>query len=368
MKTRPAESTQLIMRNLFHTQVRIPKGIDISEPGKSGSVVEKCTLPNTENMVDMPDNQASWCYLFVHHKKVKSFTESIEKGDIRYFVHKSVTYQRKKHGRGVQTIEKPTISGLIFLQGNTKDLQCYLDAELPNCHLVKNCSTHLPAVIPNNVMEPFMRVLETSPERVRFLLHPFRYYAGGNVKLRLISGFLAGIEGYVIRIDRDRRLVMDVGGMSVAISGVHCEKFEIVEEPATVLPSEQHSRPLNRHLTELQSHIDSELYKPQNQTEVSLIADVLDLWKERAVIYMEKWQVTQAKEILFFLLEEIDYYFSSIFASKSFDTIPVLDVAHRISTEISSMLSNQRYTEETREELEAERESCLSRFGYLLGE
>ena len=75
-----------------------------------------------------------------------------------------------------------------------------------------------------------MRVLETSPERVRFLLRPFKYYAGGNVKLRITSGFFAGLEGYVIRIDRDRRLVMNVGGMSVAISGVHCETFEVVEE------------------------------------------------------------------------------------------------------------------------------------------
>lgn len=79
-------------------------------------------------------------------------------------------------------------------------------------------------------MQPFMRMLEVSPERIRFLLRPFKYYAGGNVKVRLLTGFLAGVEGYVIRIDRDRRLVMDVGGMSVAISGIHCEKFEVVEE------------------------------------------------------------------------------------------------------------------------------------------
>lgn len=217
-------------RNLFKTRVRIPKGIDISEPDNSGSEVEECACSTQGNDTDISDNQGSWCYLFIHHNKVRYFIETMKRDGVRYFIHKSVTYQRKKHGRGIQSIEKPTISGLIFMQDTPQKLQDYLDSNLPNYHLVKNCSTHAPAVIPDSVMQPFMRVLETSPERVRFLLHPFKYYAARNIKLRITSGFLAGIEGYVIRIDRDRHLIMNVGGMSVAISGVHCEKFEVVQE------------------------------------------------------------------------------------------------------------------------------------------
>ena len=219
------------MERTFQTEVRIPKGIDISEPGKSGPVVEKCGLLDIGmDKAALSDDYSSWCYLFIHHAKVSAFAERLERDGMRHFVHKTIVYQRKKHVRRIQSVEKPTISGLIFLQGTPKKLQRYLAAEFPTHHLVNNCSTHLPAVIPDSVMQPFMRVLDTSPERVRFLLHPFKYYAGGNVKLRITSGFLAGLEGYVIRIDRDRRLVMDVGGMSVAIAGVHCEKFEVVED------------------------------------------------------------------------------------------------------------------------------------------
>lgn len=201
--------------------VRIPNGIDISEPGQSGPVVKECALPSS-----------SWCYIFVHHSKVPLFTDCLKRDRIRYFVHKSVVFLRKKQARKVRPVEKPTVSGLVFLQGTPQMLQAYLDTVFPGRHLVKNCSTHVPAVIPDSVMQPFMRVLEISPDRIRFLLHPFKYYAGNNIKLRLVSGFLAGLEGYVIRIDRDRRLVMEVGGMSVAISGIHCEKFEVVKDDA----------------------------------------------------------------------------------------------------------------------------------------
>ncbi|MGM9705667.1 MAG: hypothetical protein ACI3YB_06735 [Prevotella sp.] len=213
------------METTFHTEGSIPKGIRISEPGTVGPEVEKCTCTNPTDTED-----TSWCYLFIHHNKVAFFTDILTRDNITHFIHKTVIYQRRPDTRGIQTIEKPSVSGLVFLQGTPSSLQRYLDERLSGYHLCNNCSTHRPAVIPHSTMRPFMHVLETSPERIRFLLRPFRYYAGGNVKLRLTSGDYAGLEGYVIRIDRDRRLVMNVGGMSVAISGVHCETFEVVEE------------------------------------------------------------------------------------------------------------------------------------------
>ena len=215
---------------MLSSNVRIPKGIHITEPEKStGSAIEKYSDANETTKVTKPDYTTTWSYLFIHNKKVSAFTDKLSEDKVKHFIHKTVIYQRKKHSRGIQTLEKPTVSGLVFLQGSPSALQAYLNENFEKHYLVKNCSTHLPAVIPDSVMQPFMRVLETSPERIRFLLHPFQYYAGGNIKLRITSGFLAGLEGYVIRIDRDRRLVMDVGGMSAAISGIHCETFEVVK-------------------------------------------------------------------------------------------------------------------------------------------
>ena len=86
-----------------------------------------------------------------------------------------------------------------------------------------------PASIRNSVMKPFMKVVESEPERITFLRDPFVKFAKDHVKLRVLSGILAGQEGYVVRILRDRKLVMDFGGNAVAISDVHNEYFEIAE-------------------------------------------------------------------------------------------------------------------------------------------
>lgn len=209
-------------------KVCISNGIEVSEPiERIGPEIKTCT--EAKDLNEEHEQPVSWSYLFIHNSKVAAFTDKLTKDGIRFFIHKSVIYRRNKQSRGIQKIEKPTVSGLIFLQGTVQMLQDYLAFNFPGHHLVNNCSTHQPAVISDKVMAPFMRVLETSPERVRFLLQPFHYYTNGNTKLRIISGPFASLEGYIIRIDRDRRLVIDVGGMSVAIAGMHCEKVEVVE-------------------------------------------------------------------------------------------------------------------------------------------
>ena len=54
-------------------------------------------------------------------------------------------------------------------------------------------------------------------------------FAKDHVKLRVLTGIMAGQVGYVVRILKNRQLVMDFGGYAVAISNVHLEDFEIAE-------------------------------------------------------------------------------------------------------------------------------------------
>ena len=79
-------------------------------------------------------------------------------------------------------------------------------------------------------MQPFMAVAGQDPTMVRFLDKPIGHFAAGNVRLRVLSGPLAGQEGYLVRIARDRKLVMEIGGMTVAIGNVHKEQFAPAEE------------------------------------------------------------------------------------------------------------------------------------------
>lgn len=60
--------------------------------------------------------------------------------------------------------------------------------------------------------------------------HSFDYYSVGNPLVRITSGILSGLEGYRIRISRDKCLVTSIGGMTVAIGGIYKESFENLDE------------------------------------------------------------------------------------------------------------------------------------------
>lgn len=128
-----------------------------------------------------------------------------------------------------KTLEQ-SVSGLVFLQGTVNDLQEFLAEHFPQFHLVNDRSLGRPASIKDSIMQPFMNVMKTHPEQVTFLRDAFEKFAKDHVKLRVLSGPFKDYEGFIVRIDRDRQLVFDFGGIAVAIRGVHKEDFEVVEE------------------------------------------------------------------------------------------------------------------------------------------
>ena len=219
------------MDNSSTKKVRIPKGINIiGQEDNFCPEVEKRIFTNIDLQRQSSDTQQTWSYIYVHHCKVERFVDIISETDIPYFVHRTTTYRHRKASKGIETLERPTISGLVFLQGNPNSLHRYLNSRFTDLYLVKDCSTHQPAVISDSRMRPFMRLLETDPERIRFLVHRLEYYAQNNVRVRILTGTLAGFEGYIVRIDRDRRLVMNIGDITVAIANIHRETFEEVME------------------------------------------------------------------------------------------------------------------------------------------
>ena len=215
------------VNDMYHDK-RLPKGIHVVwADDKSVQKVEEMSISE--------ETEAPWGYLFIQHFAAEKFDKNLKdshfEGDFtpKCFIHRTVSYKRKPNGKGVMKEEKPSVSGLVFLQGETEDLKAFLQKNFPQYHLVNNCMTGKPASIKNSVMKPFMKVVESEPERVTFLRDPFVKFARDHVKLRVLTGILAGQEGYVVRILRDRQLVMDFGGNAVAISDVHNEDFQIAE-------------------------------------------------------------------------------------------------------------------------------------------
>ena len=235
--------------------------------------------------------------------------------------------------------------------------------------MVNDCSTHETAVIPDEVMQPFMRIVEADPVKVRFLLNPISKYAEGNTLVQVMTGPLAGLQGYIIRIDRDRKLVMKVGDMTMAIGGVHKEHFENVEQLGKELKAKEKvsKRDTERRLTEMQGSIDKTIFKPASFSDVLAVAANLGIWQQRATGYAGIGQLDKAIEMLPFILEEIGYYFTNLYLEGKLDLEPIISVGKSVSEQIRNLIVDARMTDEQCQNLETKYEEQIIRHGYMFG-
>lgn len=377
------------MKNFGETDMETPASTDM-EPTRD------------QSQVPVP-----WSYMFIRKRDAEYFSLKAEtEGGFRTFIHRTiVTDASGKSTKGkpngsaqdrdgttaTVTEGRPTISGLIFIQGKTKVIKKYLWERFPQYHLVNDCSTRKAAVIPDSVMQPFMRIANTDPSRIRFLVNPLTHYAEGNTLVEIMTGPLAGLQGYIIRIDRDRKLVIGVGDMTVAIGGVHKENFEKVEEVARAVNTRQRARrqaeqrrlrerieanvnvnadvalqpPDPRLLTPIQQKVDTAFFTPETFNDILVITTNIELWTERARRLIQAGNLADASEILTFLLEEIGYWFTDIYKKKSIDLMPVKKAGDKAYKTALTILDNKHLPERTRQDLETNLDSQMLRHGYL---
>lgn len=366
---------------------------------------------------DKSHDPVPWSYLFIRNRDAENFSLKAEtEGGFKTFVHRTIitdapgktskvksedqgsgkstkgkpngSAQDREAGNGT-TEGRPTISGLLFIQGKTKVIKKYLWERFPQYHLVNDCSTRKAAVIPDSVMQPFMRIAGTDPSRIRFLVNPLTHYAEGNTLVEIMTGPLAGLQGYIIRIDRDRKLVIGVGDMTVAIGGVHKENFEKVEEVARAVNIRQRARrqaeqrrlrerievnvnadvasqpPDPRLLTPIQQKVDTAFFTPETFNDILVITTNVELWTERARRLIQAGNLADASEILTFLLEEIGYWFTNIYKKKSIDLTPVKKAGNNAYKTALTILDNKHLLERTRQDLETNLDSQMLRHGFL---
>lgn len=370
--------------NCFQTSENneIPKGTHVSEPDEqTGSAIKKCpqvnkrteteeengSIPEVSPSNDDKGNCTSWSYLFVHNQKVKSIEEQLKKEGITHFVHKTIKYvPRHRNKGGMREVETPSVSGLIFLQGNPEKLQDYLDQNIKPYKLCKNCSTGKVATIPCNQMEPFMRVAETEPERLRFLLRPFVYYSKNRTLLRIVTGEYAGLEGYVIRIARDRKLVMDVGGMAVALSGVHAERFEEVNKNET--DKKECELFYKRNLHERNAFIDRYFHQVKNAQEVSAQVENIEILRIQTLadVRDKKLDLKDAYDTFYFMIEEIGYYYAPFIDYFKDELNPIFEAGRTVKEEIEKAIKIFKNSDkELYNRCETEFEALQNNYGYL---
>lgn len=315
--------------------------------------------PEVEMWSEANDN---WSYLFIHHTKVPLVNKVLQKHFVT-FIHKTVVFRRED--KRIRKDEKPTVSGLLFVQGKCDRVQAFLRDYFPGLLLVKDCSTNRVAVIPDSVMQSFMRVAQVAPTRIRLMPHPYGYYAEGNPLVRITSGILSGLEGYRIRISRDKCLITSIGGMTVAISGIHKESFENLDEYVRLRREQLRGKDTSTYvsLTPLQMEIDACFFTPQNELDVLAMADRLTPWIIRAKEDLRKKEFDEAVEISLFILEEAGSRF--LHAYRLGSLLEMRRQCVQADGILTAALGNEDVSADLKEIIETQKQSLLVRFPFL---
>lgn len=311
-------------------------------------------------------NVSSWCYLFVHRSRADRVREMLSV-HFPTFIHTSIYYRRE--GKHVRKDERPTISGLVFVQGDSRQISNFLHDNFFGLYLVKDCSSGRTATISDHIMQGFMRVASVSPTRIRFLPHSLDYYSSGNALVRITSGSLAGMEGYRLRISRDKCLVTTLGDLTVAIGGIHRDSFENLDEyvrQRRAALREGLGSGSGASLSALQREIDAGFFTPSSYLDVLAIVDSLSPWLSSARDSLHHKDFDRGAEISLFILEEIGSRFRRMFKGGPSDSLSeIISVCRDAASLLTTILHSGDASDDLKTVVETGLESLCLRFPYL---
>lgn len=307
--------------------------------GTYNSEQEKNSCPENQDVPNMElsqfakpafSNDGNWSYIYLHNSRIRSFRNFMDKNSpfptfvLQIKCKERMGYSHTERREHFKASGQLAAGGIVFIQGCPKDIQFFFTSKSLPFRLVYDCATHKPAEIPDQVMRPFRQLVEIGSKRIGILPKPFSHYAAGHVRLRIVSGQLKGLEGYVLRVNRDRKLIMQIGQLTLAISGIHREEFE------EVLPAGISAKFTSREQSCIQENVAKSLFVPQTQEEVLLCADNARQIMRQALCFHERGNNEIATNILIALFHEVTRISITLSYMHTLDTSPISNVEKAI--------------------------------------
>lgn len=116
----------------------------------------------------------------------------------------------------------PVVHNLVFVHTNREFMDQWKRRHEEECPLryVMDRATSSPMVVRDKEMEDFIRVTKDNNGNLIYLDNPSKVVEVGK-QVEIVCGLYAGVRGSVLRILRDRKVVVNVNGLvAVAISGI----------------------------------------------------------------------------------------------------------------------------------------------------
>lgn len=169
----------------------------------------------------------NWFVVYKSGLSGPKFKEHLDLYDLEYFIPTILKEETSRDGKKMTRTEVPAISNLVFIRTG-KDIRKIIEEVDCLRAPFKDYATGQPAIVEDDEMAQFMAVINAHQEKVKILRDPFSKFAPMQ-KVRVRGGQFEGMEGRIVRIQRDRQLVISLGTMAVAITGIHHSLLEPID-------------------------------------------------------------------------------------------------------------------------------------------
>lgn len=171
-----------------------------------------------------------WYAIRVTYGRELKFQKMLQEAGFETFVAMS----RKKVVKNGQqvTVMAPAVSNLCFVNTEKSVLDEFMKSMGEACpaRYIWDKATGKPTVVPQKAMEDFITVSRIMADEVLYLKDITAKLRAGQ-KVRITDGPFKGIEGTVLRIRRERRVVVELPGMlAVATTFIHPTNLELIQD------------------------------------------------------------------------------------------------------------------------------------------
>lgn len=176
----------------------------------------------------IPNNTCMWYVVYKVQNACSSLFTRLDEQGIEYHVPMHYTEKLNHDGTMMEQKKVASINNLIFINTSMNILQL---VQQTNGLLapMKDTMTDMPAVVRDDEMKRFIKIQELKPADVTLLKDPYSKFMDKG-KVRVKAGIFEGIEGRIVRIRRNKKLVISLGNMAVAISGIHYSLLEPITD------------------------------------------------------------------------------------------------------------------------------------------
>jgi transcription antitermination factor NusG len=159
--------------------------------------------------------------------KLKAYLDTI---NIDGFIPMRLT-ETVKNGKKKKEL-LPAIHNLIFIYTKRPVLDVLkveLERNMPIRYIIDKAKKK-PIIVPDKQMKHFIALSGSQDEQTLYLAHVDPTLKNGT-RVRVIDGIFKGVEGTVVRIKRDRRIMVNIDGLIAVVSAhIHPSLIEKIDD------------------------------------------------------------------------------------------------------------------------------------------